>query len=140
MSLAESSLSSHLNLKKIYRKGIRIGGPMTAKLIDKNGVLIVNIGGTLDIEYTQPFKEACLRQFSSKKIIFNMEKANFVGSTGLQSFIETLQGLSQGQHGVKVTGVKTEFRRIFQNLELQRLEIFESDDSAVASFLLSDIH
>ena len=108
---------------------------MTANLIDKNGVLIVNIGGTLDIEHTHFFKETCLRELLAKKVIFNMENASFVGSTGLQCFIETVQGLSLGQHGLKVYGAKSEFKRLLQNLELQKLQILENEEQAIARFV-----
>ena len=38
-------------------------------------------------------------------------------------------------HGLKVVGVQPEFRRIFQNLEIQRLQIHESEEGALSSFV-----
>jgi anti-anti-sigma factor len=112
------------------------GGFMTARVKPHRDITIISLGGTLDIEYTQAFKEACLKKFQNKKVIFNMENANFVGSTGIQPFMETLQTLaSAAPAGLKMVGVGVEFKRIFQNLEIQNLEICDSEALAIGSFL-----
>ncbi len=111
------------------------GGPVTAKVKPHQDITIISLGGTLDIEYTQAFNKACLEQFQSKKLIFNMEKANFVGSTGIQTFTDTLRALAPiAPQGLKMVCVGVEFKRIFQNLEIQNLEIFDSEASAIGSF------
>lgn len=108
---------------------------MEAKLKNQGEITIVTISGSLDIERTQPFREACLKHFLSKKVIFNMEQASFVGSTGLQSFIDTLKVLtSENSHGMKVVCVKSEFKRIFQNIEHQKFQVFDDEAAAIASF------
>ena len=113
---------------------------MDAKVKNQGEVTIVSILGPLDIEKTQPFREACIRHFLNKKVIFNMEKTTFVGSTGLQAFLEAVKTISEeNQHGLKVIGVRSEFRRILQNLEFQNLQIHESEEGAVASFLPQEI-
>lgn len=108
---------------------------MEAKLKNQGEVMIITIQGSLDIEKTQPFREVCLRHFLGKKTVFNMEKASFVGSTGLQAFIETVRTLSEeNSHGLKVVGVQPEFKRIFQNLEIQKLQICDTEEVALSSF------
>lgn len=108
---------------------------MTAKVKPHQDITIVSLGGTLDIEHTQAFKIACLRNLQAKKVIFNMSQASFVGSTGIQSFLETITGLSQSAtSGIKFVGVGVEFRRLFQNLELANLGIYENEDAAIISF------
>jgi anti-anti-sigma factor len=112
---------------------------MEAKLKNQGEVAIITIQGPLEIEKTQGFREICLRHFVGKKIIFNMQKASFVGSTGLQAFLETVRTLSEeNQHGLKVVGVQAEFKRIFQNLEIQRLQMHDSMDGAMSSFAFED--
>jgi anti-anti-sigma factor len=113
---------------------------METKLKNQGEVTIITIRGPLDIEKTQPFREACLRHLLGRKVIFNMEKTSFVGSTGLQAFLETIRTLSEeNQHGLKVVGVQAEFKRIFQNLEIQRLQIHESEENAMSSFVF-EVH
>lgn len=111
---------------------------MQARLKNQGEITIITIQGPLEIEKTQPFREVCLRNFVGKKVIFNMERASFVGSTGLQAFLETVRTLSEeNSHGLKVVGVQAEFKRIFQNLEIQRLQIHDSEEVAVSSFVSS---
>lgn len=108
---------------------------MEAKVKSQGEVTIITIQGTLEIEKTQPFREACMKHFLNKKVVFNMEGTNFVGSTGLQAFLETIRTITEeNQHGLKVVGIKAEFRRIFQNLEYQKLQIHESEVAALAAF------
>ncbi|MEZ0391712.1 MAG: STAS domain-containing protein [Pseudobdellovibrionaceae bacterium] len=109
---------------------------METRLKNQGEVTIITIQGSLDIEATQPFREACLRHLLGKKVIFNMEKAAFVGSTGLTAFLEAIRTLSEeNQYGLKVVGVQAEFKRIFQNLEIQKLQIHETEAVALSSFV-----
>lgn len=109
---------------------------METNLKSQGEITIITIRGALDIEKTQGFREACIRHLLGKKVIFNMEKTAFVGSTGLQAFLETIRTLSEeNQHGLKVVGVQPEFKRIFQNLEIQQLQIHESEEGALSSFV-----
>lgn len=108
---------------------------MDAKLKKQGEISIISIQGSLAIEKTQGFKEFCIRNFVGQKLIFNMEGVNFVGSTGLQAFFDTVKTLSEeSQHGLKLVGLGPEFKRIFQNMDLQKLQIHESLDGAVSSF------
>jgi anti-anti-sigma factor len=108
---------------------------MEAKLKNLGEISIVSISGSLDIEETQPFREACLKHFAAKKVIFNMEDTTFVGSTGIQPFLDTIRALNETSHlGIKVVGVKSEFKRLIMNLELNGLEIHESETAAISSY------
>ena len=98
-------------------------------------ITVITITGNLDIEVTQPFKKACLDHLTQKKVVFNMQKTHFVGSTGVQPFIETIKSLStENQHGLKLVGLQPEFKRIFQNLDLAKLEFHDSETAALGSF------
>ena len=91
---------------------------MEARLRNQKDITIIHVGGTLDIEHTQGFKTAILKNFATKKIVFDMKDASFVGSTGLGAFLDTLRELSaRNAHGVKFVGVNNDFRRIFQRLQ-----------------------
>ncbi len=108
---------------------------MEAKLRQCGGISIICIHGPLDIEKTQPFRDACHRHFLGDKVIFNLENANFVGSTGINSFVEALRIVSsKTSSGLKLVGLKTEFRRIFSNIEIQGLEICETESGAIESY------
>lgn len=109
---------------------------MRAEVKKHGDVTIISIAGILHIEETQPFREICKKRFMGEKIVFNMSGANFVGSTGLQSFMDAVKGLDEaGTHGVKVVGLKPEFKRLFASIENARFQYFEDLRSAVDAFL-----
>lgn len=109
---------------------------MEAKLKSNRDVTIIQVHGTLDIEDTQNFKSVVLKQFSEHKVVFDMGKASFVGSTGLGPFLETIKELSaKNAHGLKLVGASSDFQRLFLNLEIANLEMFETEDGAIRSFI-----
>jgi anti-anti-sigma factor len=113
---------------------------MQAKLRQHGEISIVQIQGSLQIERTQAFREACSKSFIGKKIIFNMEEAHFVGSTGIQSFIDAVKILTaNGESKLKLVGLKAEFKRIFANLELVGVEILETESVAIESFTVGGL-
>jgi anti-anti-sigma regulatory factor len=110
---------------------------MNARVHQFGEVTVISIFGPLTIDCTQPFRQAVLKRYRGQKIVFNMSQAAFVGSTGISDFVETLRELGKEHNlGVKVAGPKMEFKRILQNLELQKLEIFDSESLAINSFHL----
>lgn len=109
---------------------------MQAKVREEGEITVVTIRGYLEIEKTQPFREVCTKHLLNKKVIFNMENTSFVGSTGLQPFLDTVQSfIDQNEYGLKVVCKKPEFLRIFQNYNSQKLKIVDSEDKALKAFL-----
>lgn len=112
-----------------------VGGPMRAEVKKHGDVTVISIEGTLHIEETQPFREVCKRRFMGDKVVFNMSRAHFVGSTGLQSFMDAVCAMDgAGSHGLKLVGLKPEFRRLFASVENARFQYFEDVGSAVGAF------
>lgn len=108
---------------------------MKAAVKKMGDVTVISIEGVLEIEHTQPFRQICLKKFIGEKLVFNMKSANFVGSTGLQSFLDTVKTLdSSNSFGLKVVGAKPEFRRLLANIETQKLTFFEEVNAAVLAF------
>ncbi len=107
---------------------------MLVSLKTTGDISIVELQGPLEIDLTQPFREACKNHFKEKKVIFNLERVNFVGSTGIQSFLETIRLLAENR-GIKLVGTKSELKRMIENLALTNLEFCETEDQAFRSFL-----
>lgn len=109
---------------------------MEARLRRQGDVNVIAISGSLGIEETQAFRDMCSRKFQGQKVIFNMEKASFVGSTGLQAFLETLSSIDQGgEFGVRLVGARSEFKRVISSLEAKRIEFFEEESIAVKDWV-----
>lgn len=110
---------------------------MKADLQKRGDVFVISIAGKLEIEQTQPFRTACVDKLIGQKIVFNMEQANFVGSTGLQPFLDTISQIDQkNTFGLKIVGVKAEFRRVISNLETKNVSFHDDMVSAIGSFTL----
>ena len=109
---------------------------MEAKIKNNMDVTIIRIQGTLDIEHTQGFKSVALNKLKGQKVVFNMAEAAFVGSTGIGPFLDTVKELaSNASFGVKVVGLNADFQRIFSNLEVSGLTLYDTEARAMESFI-----
>lgn len=109
---------------------------MKAQVSKVEDVVIVNLSGRINMEYTEPFREACLKDIArrSNKIIFNLKDLSFVGSNGIMPFVNTLRDLAAQQSTeVRFCQVGSEFQKIFAASPLATVQIFESQDTAIAS-------
>ena len=98
-------------------------------------VVVVHLKGRLSYESASRFRAHCLSQLRSEKVVFNLSGLNFVGSSGIHAFLETMTELSVDDNStVKFSGVGPEFQKIFQNSRLKDVEIYENHNKAQASF------
>lgn len=109
---------------------------MQAKVLQKNGVVIVNLEGYIDVETAGPFKEACLKSLgqAASKVVFNLEGLNFVGSTGILPFVETLNDIcDQNPSKINFCKVSSEFQKVFKASPLRDVEIFNDENGAITA-------
>lgn len=110
---------------------------MEAKVLKVNGVTVVNLKGFIDVETAAPFRDACIKSFSKngQKVVFNLEKLQFVGSNGIIPFVESLQDIcDQESIEVKFCRVGSEFKKVFQASPLRDVEIFNDEEGAISAF------
>ncbi len=109
---------------------------MKAELSTAGDVVIVSLSGRINMEYTDIFREACLKEIGGRanKIIFNLQKLSFVGSNGIMPFVGALTDLAQTEKKhLRFCGVGSEFKKVFAASPLAGIQIFETTDGAVAS-------
>jgi anti-anti-sigma factor len=112
--------------------------------IKKTGdTIVVSMDGRLDFETTIPLREdlnRLIRQTKTdtvaKKIIFNLEKLDFVGSSGISSFVQTLKDFNNTVDlKPKYCHVKTEFQKIIKAFdESEGFEFHDNEERAKRSF------
>lgn len=108
---------------------------MQARIAQEGGVLVVHLSGHIDVETAEPFHHACQSQLMNHKVVFDFSQLNFVGSSGLLPFLETLQDFSNANpSGFKLSGVGSEFKRLFGASPLASVEIYESHREAVHAY------
>lgn len=112
--------------------------------IKKNGdVVIVSMDGRLDFETNAPLREELSKLIrpnktdsTPKKIIINLEKLEFVGSSGISSFVQTLKEFNSiSPSKPRYCNVKSEFKRVIKAFdEEQAFEFHDNEERAKKSF------
>jgi anti-anti-sigma factor len=115
---------------------------MKTQIKKQGDTIVVTMDGKLDFETNVPLREdlgKLIRQTktdSTSKIIFNLENLDFVGSSGISSFVQTLKEFNANAISTPVyCNVKSEFRRVIKAFdEDEQFKFFENEDRARKSF------
>lgn len=112
---------------------------MILKAKQDGNVVVFELEGQLDFETTLLFQQACngvLKQSESQRVVLNMEKLKFVGSSGINQFIDILKDFNQHPTKPKFCKVSSEFSKIFKAYQTSRnpFELFDDEDTAKAAF------
>ncbi len=108
---------------------------MEAKLDQCGEVVVVTFNGRLDIDKTKPFQEACFKNLLDKKVVFNLQPLNFVGSTGIQNFFQVLKEIhAKNKFGLRIAGMTVDFQRLWSINEDPALTVYENTNVALKSF------
>lgn len=105
--------------------------------------MVVSMDGKLDFEIQEPLRQDLNKLIrptntdsTPKKIIFNLEKLQFVGSSGISAFVQTLKDFSQKiDTRPRYCNVGSEFKRIMKAFDEDDVfEFFENEERARKSF------
>ena len=107
---------------------------------DALGNITVHMEGDLDFENNSPIKaelEGLTRENPTSTITIDMHGIDFVGSSGIGMFVETINALNDRKEQIKVSNVKTEFLRVFQLYDKDFMSLiedqFDNDDTEFMS-------
>lgn len=77
--------------------------------------VVMSFTGFLDFESVGQFSEVMNKLSLSKKLVFDFKDLEFVGSSGITSFIDTIDKIYQKHEGqIKLAGVGSDFRKIIE--------------------------
>ncbi len=103
---------------------------------EASGNITVHMEGSLDFENSVPLRKELQDLHTNNPaslITLDMHALDFVGSSGIGFFVETLQILNEKKSRVKLSNVKTEFLKVFKlyNFDAYQLLVdeFETDDT-----------
>ena len=96
---------------------------------EQNNVLVIDLKGNIDFASSEPFYQVCMSKLSQKKIIFNLKRLHFVGSDGLDAFMDTINDLKK-KSKLQFCCVGPEFQRVFADSEIKDIDIYEDEQSA----------
>ena len=108
--------------------------------IKKSGdTIIVEVNGKLDYETQQPFKEDLRKLIQGSKsdsvptqIIFNLQKLEFVGSSGISNFVQTLKDFNRSSPvKPRYCHVGTEFQKVIRAFDEQdEFDFYDTEERA----------
>jgi len=108
---------------------------MQAKIRKDGDVTVVELKGRLDFETAEPFRETCQDILANSKVVFNLSELNFVGSSGIGAFVNTLREFTKSNPvPPKFCNVKSEFKKVFRATDEQAFQVFENEEAALTAF------
>ncbi len=97
--------------------------------------LVVYLEGRLDVSVANEVEEELARLIDNenqKHIILNMDKVEYMSSSGFRACIATLRKLNAQEGTLKLCNIRPSVRRIFDVIELTSLfDIFENESEAL---------
>ncbi|MCF8059863.1 MAG: STAS domain-containing protein [Bacteriovoracaceae bacterium] len=103
---------------------------------DAHGNITIHMEGDLNYENSSPLKtelETLSKENPSCQITLDMHGLDFVGSSGIGMFVDTIKALNENRERIKISNVKTEFIKVFKLYDLDLMSVienhFDSDDT-----------
>jgi anti-sigma B factor antagonist len=97
---------------------------------DSEGNITVHMNGGLDFENSLPLRQE-LQELSVKNpastITLDMHSLDFVGSSGIGIFVETVQILNKSKDQIKLSNVKNEFIKVFKLYNFDAFKLIEAE-------------
>ena len=114
---------------------------MKTKITKKGDTVVVSIDGMIDYETQEPFKNDLKKLIDSaqtdstpRKIIFNLENLEFVGSSGISNLVQTLRDFhARSPAKPSYVGVKSEFQKVFRAFGADDMFNFFDDEEDAKS-------
>ncbi len=83
--------------------------------------VVLSFTGFLDFESVGQFSEAISSLQPKKKLVFDFKDLEFVGSSGIKSFIDTIDRFYKKYEGqISLSGVEGDFKKIVDSYECSR--------------------
>ena len=97
---------------------------------DAHGNITIHMEGDLNYENSSPLKkelESLTQENPTSKITLDMHALDFVGSSGIGMFVDTIKALNANKEQIKISNVKTEFLKVFKLYDLDLFSIIEEE-------------
>jgi len=106
---------------------------MDIKTVEKDGFMIVEVGGEINISSSPELKKS-FEKIQATKIVINMSKVGYVDSSGLATLVELLKRLKMKGGSLYLTHMSDKVRSLFEITKLDKLfGIYPTDESALKS-------
>ena len=104
---------------------------MEVKLFEKEGVVVFQVSGEINIS-TSPDLKRQFEKKQSKKIVVDLEKVSYIDSSGLATLVEILKKTKTQGGNLGLAGLSDKVKSLFEITKLDKLfSIFRTQDEAV---------
>ncbi len=105
---------------------------MDVKSFEQEGVTIFQVNGEINISTSPDLKKNFEKQ-PSKKIVVNLEKVNYIDSSGLATLVEILKKTKSQGGSLGLSGMSDKVKSLFEITKLDKLfAIFPNQEEAVS--------
>ena len=107
---------------------------MEVKLTEKNGVLIAEVEGEINIT-TSPELKKKFDKIEDSRIIFNLSQVRYIDSSGLATLVEILKKAKGRGGSIHLTHLSEKVRGLFEITKLDKLfGIYQDEQTALEQF------
>ena len=104
---------------------------MEVKSFDKEGVMVFQVNGEINISTSPELKKQFEKQ-PSKKIVVDLTEVPYVDSSGLATLVEILKRTKLQGGNLGLSGLSDKVRSLFEITKLDKLfQVFKTQDDAV---------
>ena len=106
---------------------------MEVKSFEKEGVLVFQVNGEINISTSPELKKQFEKQ-PLKKVVVDLEKVNYIDSSGLATLVEILKKTKSQGGSLGLSGLSDKVKSLFEITKLDKLFlIVRTQDEAVNS-------
>ena len=105
---------------------------MDVKSFEKEGVLVFQVNGEINISTSPELKKQFEKQ-PSKKVVVDLEKVSYIDSSGMATLVEILKRTKSQGGSLGLSGMSDKVKSLFEITKLDKLFlIFVNQDEAVS--------
>lgn len=97
---------------------------------DATGNIIIHVEGGMDFENIVPLRAELTNlthNHPTSTITIDMTSLDFVGSSGISVFVDTVKYLNKNKDQVKLSNVSSEFLKVFKLYNFDAMSLIEDD-------------
>ena len=105
---------------------------MEVKTFEKDGVLVFQVDGEINISTSPELKKQFEKQ-TSKKVVVDLLKVGYIDSSGLATLVEILKRTKSQSGSLVLAGLSDKVKSLFEITKLDKLfQVSASQDEAVS--------
>ncbi|HMA99918.1 MAG TPA: STAS domain-containing protein [Spirochaetota bacterium] len=109
---------------------------MEILLNEKNDITIIDVKGPVDLYHSGKLKDAIEKKISEggRKFIINLEKVEYIDSSGIGSLISSMQNLKKVSGSLALLKLTEPVEKVFKLTRLDGFfKIYKSEEEAVSA-------